>query len=74
MREKIATIDLLTGFGDEVKWFAKAVGVSDAIVDGAKASSKKSKLQEAAEIGQEAHRQIEKELKISVPGPRQKFE
>ena len=70
----IATVDLLTGFGDEVKWFAKTVGVSDAIVDGAKASSKKSKLQEAAEIGQEAHRQIEKELKISVPGPRQKFE
>ena len=32
----IATVDLLTGFGDEVKWFAKAVGVSDAIVDGAR--------------------------------------
>jgi len=36
----IATVDLLTGFGDEVKWFAKAVGVSDAIVDGAKASER----------------------------------
>ena len=64
----IAAFDLATGFGDEAKWLAKTVGVSDAIVDGAKTSSKRSKLQEAAEIGQEAHRQIEKELKISVPG------
>ena len=30
----VAGIDLATGFGDEVKWFAKAVGVSDAVVDG----------------------------------------
>ena len=64
----IAAFDLATGFGDEAKWLAKTVWVSDAIVDGAKVSSKKSKLQEAAEIGQEAHRQIEKELKISIPG------
>ena len=66
--KSIAAFDLATGFGDEAKWVARTVGVSDAIVDGAKTSSKKSKLQEAAEIGQEAHRQIEKELKISVPG------
>ena len=33
----IAAFDLATGFGDEVKGFAKAVGVSDSIVDGAKA-------------------------------------
>ena len=64
----IAAFDLATGFGDEAKWFAKTVGVSDAIVDGAKASSKKSKLQEVAEIRQEAHRQIEKQLEISIPG------
>ena len=32
----IATIDLLTGFGDEAKWIARTVGVSDAIVDGAR--------------------------------------
>lgn len=30
----VAGIDLATGFGDEVKWFAKAVGVSDAVIDG----------------------------------------
>ncbi|MBR5810953.1 MAG: hypothetical protein IKY36_06200 [Bacteroidales bacterium] len=30
----IAAFDLATGFGDEAKWFAKTVGVSDAIVDG----------------------------------------
>ena len=64
----IAAFDLATGFGDEAKWLAKTVGVSDAIVDGTKASSTKSKLQEAAEIGQEAHRQIERELEISFPG------
>ena len=64
----IAAFDLATGFGDEAKWFAKTVGGSDAIVDGAKVSSKKSKLQEAAEIGQEAYRQIEKQLEISIPG------
>ena len=34
----IAAFDLATGFGDEAKWFAKTVGVSDAIVDGAKAT------------------------------------
>ena len=39
----IAAFDLATGFGDEAKWLAKTVGFSDAIVDGAKASSKKSK-------------------------------
>lgn len=44
----IAAFDLATGFGDEAKWVARTVGVSDAIVDGAKTSSKKSKLQEAA--------------------------
>ena len=32
----IAAFDLATGFGDEAKWLAKTVGVSDAIVDGAK--------------------------------------
>ena len=32
----VAVFDLATGFGDEVKWFAKTVGVSDAIVDGAR--------------------------------------
>ena len=32
----VAVIDLATGFGDGVKWFAKAVGVSDAVVDGAR--------------------------------------
>lgn len=36
----VAVFDLATGFGDEVMWFAKAVGVSDAIVDGAKASER----------------------------------
>ena len=30
----VAGINLATGFGDEVKWFAKAVGVSDAVIDG----------------------------------------
>ena len=29
----IAAFDLVTGFGDEAKWLAKTVGVSDAIVD-----------------------------------------
>ena len=33
----IAAFDLATGFGDEAKWLAKTVGVSDAIVDGTKA-------------------------------------
>ena len=32
----IAAVDLVTGFGDEAKWFAKTVGISDAIVDGAR--------------------------------------
>ena len=32
----IAAFDLATGFGDEAKWLAKTVGVSDAIVDGAR--------------------------------------
>ena len=32
----VATFDLATGFGDELKWAARAVGVSDAIVDGTK--------------------------------------
>ena len=32
----IAAFDLATGFGDEAKWLAKTVEVSDAIVDGAK--------------------------------------
>ena len=32
----IAAFDLVTGFGDEAKWLARTVGVSDAIVDGAK--------------------------------------
>ena len=32
----IAAFDLATGFGNEAKWLAKTVGVSDAIVDGAK--------------------------------------
>lgn len=32
----VAVFDVATGFGDEVKWFAKTVGVSDAIVDGAR--------------------------------------
>ena len=30
----IAAFDLATGFGDEAKWLAKTVGVSDAFVDG----------------------------------------
>ena len=30
----IAAFDLATGFGDEAKWLAKTVGVSDAIIDG----------------------------------------
>ena len=30
----IAAFNLATGFGDEAKWLAKTVGVSDAIVDG----------------------------------------
>ena len=34
----IAAVDLVTGFGDEAKWLAKTVGVSDGIVDGAKAT------------------------------------
>lgn len=34
----LAVIDLATGFGDEAKWLAKTVGVSDGIVDGAKAA------------------------------------
>ena len=34
----IAAFDLATGLGDEAKWLAKTVGVSDAIVDGAKAA------------------------------------
>ena len=34
----IAAFDLATGFGDEAKWLAKTVGVSDAIVDGVKAT------------------------------------
>ena len=32
----IAAFDLATGFGDEAKWLAKTVGVSDAIIDGAR--------------------------------------
>ena len=32
----IAAFDLATGFGDEAKWLARTVGVSDAIVDGAR--------------------------------------
>ena len=32
----IAAFDLVTGFGDEAKWLARTVGVSDAIVDGAR--------------------------------------
>ena len=32
----IAAFDLVTGFGDEAKWLAKTVGVSDAIIDGAR--------------------------------------
>jgi len=77
-----AVIDLATGFGDEAKWLAKTVGVSDGIVDGAKAAddikfksftpankaATTSKLRETVEIGQEAHRQIEKELIETVPG------
>ena len=36
LEKAIAGFDLVTGFGDEVKWAAKTVGVSDAIVDGAR--------------------------------------
>ena len=35
----IAAFDLATGFGDEAKWLAKTVGVSDAIVDGGKTAN-----------------------------------
>lgn len=38
--KSIAAFDLATGFGDEAKWVARTVGVSDAIVDGAKKISK----------------------------------
>ena len=36
LEKAIAGFDLVTGFGDEAKWLAKTVGVSDAIVDGAR--------------------------------------
>ena len=34
LEKGFAAFDLLTGFGDEAKWPANALGVSDAIVDG----------------------------------------
>jgi hypothetical protein len=36
LEKGFAAFDLLTGFGDEAKWAANALGVSDAIVDGAR--------------------------------------
>ena len=45
-----AVIDLATGFGDEAKWLAKTVGVSDGIVDGAKAADAFDDIADAAKI------------------------
>lgn len=64
----VAAIDLATGFGDEVKWFAKAVGFSDAAIDAIDNTKAASRLRERAEIGQEAHRQIQGELIEAIPG------
>ena len=38
----VAAFDLATGLGDEAKWVAKTVGVSDGVVDGAKAFNRQS--------------------------------
>ena len=45
-----------------------AENVADVTTDVAKANDKMSKLRESAEIGQEAHRQIQAELKAAFPG------
>ena len=56
----LAIFDLVTGFGDEAKAVSKTLGIVD---DASDAKKRTDKLRETATVGQEAHKQIEKELK-----------
>lgn len=51
----IAAFDLATGFGDEAKWFAKTVGVSEAIFEANSTYTKEQVIEYATKLMHEIY-------------------